>query len=123
MNFKEILWADMRIENINIEYDHLSLIIVDDLEKCQFCVKCHGFVGITDLCMWDDTIIFKTDIRHPGVSDNEYLKKVYKSYDKDFDYGGGRILGDNLLELMITLSNNLTFSIYCQGIEVSEYVG
>lgn len=121
MNFNEISWADMRIENINIEYDQLSLIIVDDFEKCQCCIKCRGFVGITDLCMWDDTIIFEADIIKPCIYDNEYLKKVYETYDKDFDYGGGRILGENLLELRIMLSNHLTFSVYCQKIDVTEY--
>ena len=57
MNFININWADSNIENINIEYDCATLVIWNDILQKRLYVECSGLAGVTNLCIWDDTII------------------------------------------------------------------
>ena len=52
--------------------------------------------------------------------DNDFVRNLYKAYDRDVDYGG-RVLSSGLLELRIELVNYISFSVYCQKIDVVEY--
>ena len=119
MNFFDISWADSDIESINIEYDQATLIIWNSAIQKRFSIQCTGFAGITNLCMWDDTIIMSARVHPVCDADNEFLSNLYTAYSKNEDYGG-RSLGSGLLELKIDLINYIPFSIYCQKIEVVE---
>lgn len=119
MNFQNFYWADSDLETINIEYDHATLVIWNDSLEKRLTVKCSGFAGITNLCIWDDTIIMSARVYPVCDADNEFLRNLYTAYSKNEDYGG-RSLGNGLLELRIELVNYISFSVYCQNIEVVE---
>ena len=107
MNFDHYDFADSRIEKINIEYDLAAI------------TKCSGLAGITNLCIWDDTIIMEADVFPVQNADNEFLRNFYEAYSKGMDYGG-RTLETGFMELRIELTNHISFSIYCQNIEGKE---
>ena len=119
MNFQDFYWADSDIENINVEYNHATLIIWNAALKKRLSVECSGFVGITNLCIWDDMTIMNTSISLVNDVNNDFVRQLYTAYDKDFDYGG-RKLANGLLELKIELANYISFSLYCQKINVQD---
>lgn len=119
MNFQDFYWPDSDIERINIEYDRATLVIWNDALQKRLSVECSGFAGITNLCFWDDTIIMSTSVHPVCDTGNEFLSYLYAAYSKNKDYGG-RSLGSGLLELKIELTNYISFSVYCQKIEVRQ---
>lgn len=119
MNFLNFNWADSNIESINIEYDIAVLKIWNDVLQKWMIVKCSGFAGITNLCIWDDTIIVSLNLSSVKEEDNEFVKTLFKAYDKHYDYCG-RSLEKGLFELKIDLVNNTSFYIYCQNVEVQD---
>ena len=125
MNFTDYSWHDCHINRINIEYDKATIEIgyyepkpdVKDIKCTWKCfVVCTGLAGITNLCIWDDTIIYDTNVRLADPND-DFVRKLYGAYSKEWNFGG-RSLSNDLYELQIELVNNITFSIYCQKIEV-----
>ena len=58
-----------------------------------------------------------TYVSSASDSHNEFVRNLYAKYSKDKDYGG-RSLNEGLLELRIELANYISFSVYCQKIEV-----
>lgn len=83
-------------------------------------IRCTGFAGITNACIWDDTTIYDLDVRLVTEADNDFLRALYTAYDENFEYGAGRILKNGLLELKIEPVNYIPFYIYCQEIYVVE---
>lgn len=122
MNFTQIDWADSDLEHVEIEYNLAVLTIFNDTLQKRLQVCCSGLVGITNLCVWDDTTIMTADIKPVIETDNEFIKTVYNAYDKNFNYGG-RSLDDGLLELSIELSNGIVFGVYCLNVSVTEESG
>ena len=121
MKFENIDWADSNIDKIEIEYDCAKLLVFNDTLQKNVCVSCTGFVGLTNLCMWDDQIIDDATVHQiQDDDDTTFIKTVFSAYDKDFNYGE-RWLNKGVLELRIKLINGIAFSIYCQKIDV-EYV-
>ena len=119
MKFEEIWWPDSRLLSTHIEYDKAVLRIeCFTLDKKIFDVICTGFAGITNLCIWDDTAIFETDVK-PVDDNSEFVRKMHNAYGKS-DLSGRSLEG--LLELKIQLSNYIEFSIYCLNIEVVEVI-
>ena len=58
MNINEIDWADSQIKKIIVEYDKCNILIETDSTNSQtsnYIITCSGLVGLTDLCIWDDT--------------------------------------------------------------------
>lgn len=121
MEFQNIDWADSSIERIIIEYNCARIYIFNDAFQRSVCVSCTGFIGLTNLCIWDDQIIDHAEIHQLAEDDHTpFIRMVFSAYDKDFNYGE-RWLNKGIIELCIKLVNNISFSIYCQTIEV-EYV-
>ena len=120
MKFCEIVWPDSDIENINIEYNCAILTIWNYALKKKLFVKCSGFAGITNLCIFDDTTIVNAKVFSADEKNDPFVINLCTAYDKSYDYGG-RILSDGVLELRIELTNRICFSLYCQEIEVLEY--
>lgn len=119
MNFHHYDFADSLIEKINIEYDLATLIVWNDTLQKNLTVECSGLAGITNLCIWDDTSIMSANVYPVVNADNEFLRNFYEAYSEGMDYGG-RTLETGFLELRIELRNHISFSIYCQNIEVKE---
>ena len=119
MKFENLYWPDSQLTTIQIEYDRANLVIWNDALQERLCVECSGFAGITNLCIWDDTIIMSANVYPVCDADNEFLSNLYTAYSKNKDYGG-RSLSSGLLELRIELANYISFSVYCQKIEVIE---
>lgn len=119
MNFQDFYWPDSDIESISVEYDHATLVIWNDALQKKLSVECSGFAGITNLCIWDDTIIMSTSVTPVCDAHNEFLSNLYAAYSKNKDYGG-RSLSSGLLEIKFELANSIPFSVYCQRIEVIE---
>ena len=117
MDFQDFYWADSDLESIHIEYDHATLVIWNDALQRRLSVECSGFAGITNLCIWDDTIIMSASVSPICDTNNEFLRNLYSAYDKNVDYGG-RSLDNGLLELRVELVNHISFCVYCQKIEV-----
>lgn len=120
MKFESIFWPDSQLVKIQIEYNYAGLVIWNDVLQKHLLVKCSGFAGINNLCIWDDTIILNANVYPVGDVDNDFVRNLYKAYDRDVDYGG-RVLSSGLLELRIELVNYISFSVYCQKIDVVEY--
>lgn len=119
MDFLNYNWADSDVESINIGYDKAMLVIWNDSIQKRLSVECSGFAGITNLCIWDDTIIMSASVYPVCGADNEFLSNLYTAYNINKDYGG-RSLSSGLIELRIELANYISFSVYCQKIEVVE---
>lgn len=122
MKFENYFWPDSQLEKMQIEYDHASLVIWNDVLERELVVECYGLAGITNLCIWDDTIIWSAEVRPVCNSEDAFVRNLYTAYDKNYDYGG-RFLSNGLLELRIELVNHIAFSVYCQRIEVVEKTG
>lgn len=125
-NFYYYDFADSTIENININYDRVELSIALDVteqpgtpESKSVKLICTEVVGVTDLCMWEDTIIFGAELNEVSDKDTPFLEKVFGIYPIEntsqfFD----KSLKENLLDLAIELSNHITFHIYCYDVRV-----
>lgn len=119
MEFINYSWADSDLERIQVEYDQAVLTVWNDAIQKTVFIKCSGLAGITNLCIWDDTIILDANIYTVVNTNNDFLYQLYSAYDKNYDYGG-KVLNKGLLELKITLTNNIAFSVYCLEIDVVE---
>ena len=125
-NFYNYDFADGSIESINIDYDRVELSIDLDVtqqsgtpEKQPIKLICSEVVGLTDLCMWEDTIIFGAELKEVSDKNTPFLAKVFGLYPTEntsqfFD----KSLKEHLLDLAIEMSNHITFHIYCYDVKV-----
>lgn len=121
MCFSNINWADSDLQKIYIEYDRATLIIWNDALQKRLYVECSGLAGITNLCIWDDTIIMSAKLNPVCEANNDFIRNLYTAYNTNKDYGG-RSLANGLLELRFELANYISFSVYAQKIEVNQSV-
>ena len=127
-NFNYYDFADGSIESINIDYDKVELSIALDVKEQwgipkskMIKVVCSEVVGLTDLCMWEDTIIFGAELKELSDKDTPFLKKISGVYQTEntsqfFD----NPLKDSLLDLAIEMSNHITFHIYCYDVRIEN---
>ena len=118
-------WADSSIENINIEHDKVDIMVsLDETFESGVPVKkpvkivCSDVVGITDLCMWDDTDVFSVKLNEVTDQGNAFLSKIYQAYDMEGYSPAYKSLKEHLLDLAIELSNQITFHVYCYQVTV-----
>lgn len=119
MKFESIYWPDSQLIKVQIQYDCASLLVYNDTLQKQLLVACSGLAGVTNLCIWDDMIIMEAKIYTADNTNSDFMRNLYAAYDHNADYGG-RSLRDGMQELRIELENHITFSVYCQHIEVIE---
>ena len=119
MNINDYAWADSNIEGISIEFDKATIEIWNYSIDRKLSIVCSGLAGITNLCIWDDTIIESVELKPVSEYNTEFLRSLLNAYDKDYDYGG-KMLKNGLLELRVLLVNKIPFSVYCQSITVSD---
>ena len=115
IELNDVDWIDSQLEKITIEYDKAELLV--ECDSGNYVITCTGLIGLTNLCIWDDTIIENICVKNADPSSDSYLQTVFSNYDKDFDYGG-RILGENILILSVSIINNTVFDLYCKQISV-----
>ena len=127
-NFYYYDFADGSIESINIDYDKVELSIALDVKEewgipksKMIKVICSEVVGLTDLCMWEDTIIFGAELKELSDKDTPFLKKASDAYPTEntsqfFD----NALKESLLDLAIEMSNHITFHIYCYDVRIEN---
>ena len=121
MEIQNYFWPDSQLIKMQIEYDCANVLIWNEVLQKKLLLKCSGFAGMTNLCIWDDTIIMSVQLYSVEESGNDFINQLYATYDKNINYGG-RSLKDGLLELRIGLVNYTFFSIYCQKVEVLDSV-
>lgn len=124
-NFYYYDFADSTIENININYDRVELSIALDVteqpgtpESKSVKLICTEVVGVTDLCLWDDTEIFSAKLKELSDKDTPFLSKVFGAYTTENISPVYKPLKEHLLDLAIELSNHITFHIYCYDVRV-----
>lgn len=115
IELNDVDWIDSQLEKITIEYDKAKLLV--ECDSGNYVITCTGLIGLTNLCIWDDTIIENIYVKNADPSSDSYLQNVFSNYDKDFDCGG-RILGENILILSVSIINNTVFDLYCKQISV-----
>ena len=115
IEINDVDWIDSQLEKITIEYDKAELLVECDFGN--YIITCTGLIGLTNLCIWDDTIIENIYVRSADPQSDAYLQNVLLHYDKEFDYSG-RKLGDNILILSVAIINNIVLDVYCQQISV-----
>lgn len=59
-----LFWPDSSLEQVSIRYDVAELIIWNCNTNCKVIVQCKGFIGMTDLCIWDDQIILQAECQN-----------------------------------------------------------
>ena len=119
MRFESVYWPDSQLIRIQIQYDYAGLLIYNDTLQKHLMINCSGFAGITNLCIWDDMIIMNAKIYPADNTHTGFMRNMYMAYDKNADYGG-RSLSNGMQELRIELENHITFSVFCQNIQVIE---
>ena len=115
IELNDVDWIDSQLEKITIEYDKAELLV--ECDSGNYVITCTGLIGLTNLCIWDDTIIENIYVKNADPSSDSYLQNVFSNYGKDFDYCG-RILGENILILSVSIINNTVFDLYCKQISV-----
>jgi hypothetical protein len=117
-NFYQYDWLDAEIVNILIDCDRIELLINLDITEHTGLPKstpikliCTGVVGLTDLCMWEDTDIFKASLAEISDRNTTFLSKVSETYS---------LSNEPLLDLAVELSNHITFHIYCYGVQAER---
>lgn len=120
-------WADSSIESIHIEYDKVDMMVsLDETFEPGVPVTknvkiiCNDVVGITDLCMWDDTDVFSVKLNEVTDSGNTFLSKIYRAYGMERSSPTYKPLKEHLLDFAIELSNQITFHVYCYQVTVLE---
>ena len=116
MKLNDVDWIDSQLKKITIEFDKLDLFI--ECDSGNYVITCTGLVGLTNLCIWDDTIVEDIWVSSVDSLSDDYMQKVYSHYNKNLDYGG-RVLGEEILVLSVFIINNITLKVYCQKVKVS----
>ena len=117
-NFYQYDWSDAEIVNILVDCDHIEILIDLDITEHTGLPKstpiklvCTGVVGLTDLCMWEDTEICKARLVEISDRNTPFLSKVAETYS---------LSNTPLLDLAVELSNHITFHIYCRDVQAAQ---
>lgn len=122
MKFEEICLPDSNIVSIHVEYDKAVITTYENLYKYGYIITCTGLAGVTDLNIWDETIIINASLKPVGLED-EFVRQCRDIYGWDYDTGINRKLSNGVLLLSIELANYVKFKVYCQNVEAEMYKG
>lgn len=122
MKFSDFFWPDSSLEQIRICYDAAELTIWNRSMNHKVTVRCEGFIGMTDLCIWDEQIILQAECRNMPWSDairsqDTFLQSLCKAYPHSSQWDERR-LEDGVVVLSVLLTNHIRFRLYCQRIDV-----
>ena len=110
MKFSDFFWPDSSLEQIRICYDAAELTIWNRSMNHKVTVRCEGFIGMTDLCIWDDQIILQAECRNMPWSDairsqDTFLQSLCKAYPHSSQWDERR-LEDGVVVLSVLLTNH-----------------
>ena len=118
--FHKYCWHDADVEQIEISSNQISIMINhDDYEK-PIKILCYDVVGLTDLCMWEDTIISYATLERVKGELPPFLQKIKGAHPLNGKFYDNQPIRNNLLCLSITLVNDITFNLYCYRVEIHE---
>ena len=106
-------WHDAVIEKIEIIDNQITITICLDGYDEPIKVLCSDVVGLTDLCMWEDTIIFTATLEKVTKELPSFLQQVRNAHYEE-------CVHPNLLCLSFQLTNDIAFHIYCYNVEIVE---
>ena len=118
-NFYDYYWHDSTIEKIEIFEDNVILSIYNDVLDLQVKITCSRTAGITNLCMWEDTIITTACLNTVSDFSGEFIQSILKSHPQ-YENQDCNPIKKGLLDLAIKLTNDIVFHIYCYDVVVSE---
>ncbi len=119
-NFFKYCWHDGDIEKIEISSNAINMIIRHDDYDKSIKIHCNGVVGLTNLCMWEDTIISEATLEYVNGKLSPFLQEVKDAHPLNGEFYDNQPIGNNLLCLSITLTNDIAFNVYCYDVEIYE---
>ena len=123
-DFFKYYWHDAVVEKIEISSNSMSIIIqLYEYENCDYekpiKLLCNDVVGLTNLCMWEDTIIYDAKLEYINGELPPFLQEVKDAHPFSELYDNQPIR-NNLLCLSIKLVNDIVFNIYCYNVDIYE---
>lgn len=118
--FLQYSWHDADIEKIEISSNQITMIVQHDDYENPIKIICNDVVGLTNLCMWEDTIINEATLEYVNNELPPFLQQVKEAHPLDGKFYNNQPIRNNLLCLSIKPVNGIVFYIYCYGIEISE---
>ena len=118
--FHKYCWHDADIEKIEISSNQIIIMINHDDYENSVKILCNQVVGLTDLCMWEDTIISDATLEHVKGELPTFLQKIKDAHPLNSEFYDNQPIKSNLLCLSITLVNDIVFNIYCYSVEIYE---
>ncbi len=118
LHLHDLLWSDSQINGIEIKDDRAVISVHHDLLRTDFRMVCEEVVGMTDLCMWDDSIISHVVDQYVTDFSSGFLKTVFDAYGQNFGSGEYKALREGLIDLSVGLVNGIEFHIYCYKVHV-----
>ncbi len=118
MNFNELSWHDSQINEISIRDDEIIISVYQDVLEKDCRIVCKEAVGITDLCIWDDSIISSAAATKLTDLSRDFLKSVLKAYGQNYNSDEYKALRDGMIDVSVELVNGIVFHIYCYGVTV-----
>ena len=118
--FHKYAWHDADIEKIEISSNQITMTVTCDDYENQIKILCNEVVGLTDLCMWEDTIIDDAKLEYVDNELPSFLQEVMNSHPLDGEFYNNQPIKNTLLRLSIELSNHIVFNIYCYEVKIYE---
>ena len=119
-DFFKYCWHDGDIEKIEISSNQLIITVLHDDYDNPIIIRCYDVVGLTNLCMWEDTIINKATLEYVTHELPQFLEQVRDAHLLEGTFCDNQPIKKYLLCLSIELMNNIVFNIYCYDVEVNN---
>lgn len=112
-------WYDYSIEKIEIKFDNINVVIVDESDK-PIEILCEEYIGIRYLGHWDESVIKSIKVQNSSELTEESIKIIKNNY-KDMTFGGGyRKIEKKWYELIIELIDNNKLMIVCSNVSTEK---
>ncbi len=118
--FHKYDWHDADIEKIEMSSNQITITITCDSYEDPIKILCNEVVGLTDLCMWEDTIIYDAKLEYVNSELPSFLLKIRDAHPTDGEFYNNQPIKNTLLRLSIELSNRIVFNIYCYEVKIYE---
>lgn len=115
----ELFWGDSTLEQVVIEYDKITVKVFNDITEKIVYIECLNCIGMTNLYIWDETIIDNIVLDEIMPNSHEMWKKIYEAYG-DESYDLNKNLRGKFYELTIKMINDLEFSIICKDVKLID---
>ncbi|MBR6744301.1 MAG: hypothetical protein IKM00_03680 [Clostridia bacterium] len=120
--FQKYDWHDADIEKIEISSNQIRMTINRDDYEDTIEILCNNVVGLTDLCMWEDTLIYDAKLEYVNQELTPFLLKVKDAHPLDGEIYHNQPIKTDLLHLSVQMVNDIVFNVYCYEVKISEKV-